>query len=105
MVRRLHRAFHPRHKRRAHAQLIHPEAEQQRSQRKVAGHLAAHAHPNAMRVRRVRHHLEQPKHRRMRRLIKMRDALVHPIDRDRVLNQVVRADAEKIDFARQRVGA
>ena len=39
----------------------------------------------------------------MRRLVKMRDVLVHPIDGDRVLNEVVGADAEKIDFARQRV--
>ena len=30
--------------------------------------------------------------------------LVHAIDRDRVLNEVVRADAEKIDFARERIG-
>ena len=41
----------------------------------------------------------------MRRLVKMRDSLVHSIDRDRVLNQIVRADAEKIDFASQRVRA
>ena len=52
---------------------------------------------------RIGHHFEQPHHRRMRRLVKMRDALVHPIDRDRVLNEIVRADAEKIDFARERV--
>ena len=39
----------------------------------------------------------------MGRLVEMRDALVHPIDRDRVLDQVVRADAEKIDFAREQI--
>ena len=38
----------------------------------------------------------------MRRLIEMRDALVYAIDGDRILNEIVGADAEEIDFARQR---
>ena len=41
----------------------------------------------------------------MRRFVKMRDPLVYPIDRDRILNEIVRADAEKIDFARERRSA
>ena len=40
----------------------------------------------------------------MRRFVKMRNALVHAIDRDGVLNQIVCADAEEIDFAREGIG-
>ena len=40
----------------------------------------------------------------MRRLVKMRDSFVHPIDRNRVLDQVVRPDAEEIDLAREGIG-
>ena len=39
----------------------------------------------------------------MRRLVKMRDPLVYPVHCDRILNQVVRSDAKKINFARQAV--
>src|ERR1043166_9756245 len=40
----------------------------------------------------------------MRRLVKMREPFVYAIDRDCVLNQIVRADAEEIHFARERGG-
>src|SRR5438309_9234441 len=40
----------------------------------------------------------------MGRLVEMRDSLVYAIDRDGILNQIVRADAEEIDFAREDVG-
>src|SRR6266446_8888037 len=40
----------------------------------------------------------------MGRLIEMRDSLVYAIDRDGILNQIVRADAEEIDFAREDIG-
>src|SRR6266704_5652095 len=39
----------------------------------------------------------------MCRFVEMRHALVHPINRDRVLNEIVRADAEEIDFAREKI--
>ena len=40
----------------------------------------------------------------MRRLIQVRDPFVHPIDRQGILNQIICADAEEIDFAREGVG-
>src|SRR5712691_6991556 len=100
----LHGAFDSRHECRARAQFIHPETEQKRNERDIAGHLTAHTDPNVIRVGGVGDHLEQAEHGWMRRLVEMRDALVHAIDRERVLNQIVRADAEKIDFARENVG-
>ena len=39
----------------------------------------------------------------MRRLVEMCDSFIHAIDGNRILNEVVGADAEKIDFARKRV--
>jgi len=50
-------------------------------------------------------HLEKPQNGGVRRLIKVRHALIHAIHRERILDQVVGADAEKIDFARQPFGA
>ena len=35
----------------------------------------------------------------MRRLIEIRDLLVHPVDRERVLDEIVGADAQEVDFA------
>ena len=56
-------------------------------------------------MRGIRHHFQKPNHGRVRRLIEMRDPLVQAIDRDRVLDEIVRADAEKIHFPRERFRA
>ena len=102
-IETLHGALHPRHERRPHAELIHPEPQQKWNERDIAGHLAANADPNLIPMRRVRDHLEQTQHGRMCWLIEMSNLLVHPIHRQRVLNQIVRPDAEKIHLARQGV--
>ena len=47
---------------------------------------------------------DQPKDRGVKRLVKIGDVLVDPVDRQRVLNQVVRADAEESDLLREQVG-
>ena len=39
----------------------------------------------------------------MSRRVEMGDAFIHPINRNRVLNQIIRPDAEKIDFPREHV--
>ena len=93
-----------RHKHCADTQFIHPQPKKQWSQRNVAGHLAAHAYPNIVRVCGIGDHFEQTHHRWMRRLVKMRNPLIHSIDRQRVLNQIVRADAEELDLAREHIG-
>ena len=100
----MHGSFHPWNERRVHAELIHSQAEKQWNQGEVARHLAANSHPDVVGMRRVRHHLKKAQDRWMRRLIEIRDPLVDPVHRDRVLNEIVCADAEKIDFARQPVG-
>ena len=54
-------------------------------------------------MRRIRDHFEQTQYRRMRRLIKMRNLLIHAINRKRVLNQVICSNTEKIDLAGEHV--
>ena len=43
-------------------------------------------------------------HRRVQRVVEVRDALVAAVDRERVLGEVVGADAEEVALARERVG-
>ena len=93
--------FDWRDQRRRRTQFVHPQAQQEWSEDRVAGHLAAYADPNLMPVRCVHGGFDQPHDGRMRRLVKMSDLLVHPIDRQRILNQIVGADAEKLQPFRQ----
>src|SRR5438128_335761 len=52
-------------------------------------------------MRRIGDHFEQTQYRRMGWFVKIRDPLVHAIDRERVLNQIICSDTEKIDLARE----
>ena len=54
-------------------------------------------------MRRIGDHFEQTQYGRMGWLVEMRYPLVHAIDGERVLNQVVGSNTEKIDFARKHV--
>ena len=74
-------------------------ADQQPQQQRIGRHLAADRHRNALARRRATHLTQQTKHRRMQRLVPIRHAVVGAIDRQRVLNQVVRADREEVHFA------
>ena len=47
----------------------------------------------------------ESEYRRMQRLVEMRHALVGAIDRKAALNQVVRADGQKIAFRREQIGS
>lgn len=47
---------------------------------------------------------DQPKDRGVERLVEVGDVLVDPVDRQGVLDQVVRADAEEVGFPREQVG-
>ena len=92
-----------RHGGRRDAQLIHPEPQQQQGKIRLPGHLTADPHPEAVPMRRLNGHLDQPQHRRMRRLVKMRDAVVEPVNRQRVLDQIVGPDAEEPHMTRQTI--
>ena len=76
---------------------VDPEPEQKGSQLDFARHFPADAKPDVMFFGGFGDHLDQAQDGRVRRFIKVRNALVHAIDRNSVLNQIVRADAEKID--------
>ena len=77
------------------AQFIHAQADQQRREHGVAGDFAADAGPDAVLVRGIHGHLDQPQDGRMRRFVKVRDFFVRAVGGQRVLDQVVGADAEK----------
>ncbi len=47
--------------------------------------------------------LDHPKHRRMVRIVEIIQLCVLPVDGQRVLGQIVSADAEEIHFLRQKV--
>ena len=55
-------------------------------------------------ARGARHLRQRPQHRRVQRLVERRDARVRAVDRQQVLDQVVRADAEEVDLGREQVG-
>ena len=59
---------------------------------------------NPLPRRRAAHHLDHPQNRRMQRLVQPRHALVGAIDGQAVLNQIVGADGEEVDLARQQIG-
>ena len=90
--------------RRRGAQFVHAQAEQQRHQHRVAGHLAADADPDLVRVGGVHGDLDQAQDGGVGRLVEVGDLLVHAVHGQRVLDEVVGADAEELDPLGQRVG-
>ena len=74
------------------------ETEQQPREVNVAGHLAAHGNRHIGRIRLTDHAGHQMQHGRVQWIEQMRDAIVGTIDRQRVLNEVVGADREKIEL-------
>ena len=93
-----------RHQRGGDAQFIHAQTEQKRHQHRVARHLPANADPDPMVVGGLDGGLDQAQNGRMGRLIKVGDFLVHPVHRQRVLDEVVGADAEELEALGQRIG-
>ena len=73
----------------------------------ASGLLAISPHTEiGMPARRGRAHaaVDQRQHRRVQRVVEVRDALVAAVHRQRVLREVVGADAEEVALARERVG-
>ena len=52
----------------------------------------------------VDHLLEEAKHGGLQRMPQMRDVIVLPIGGEGVLDEIVGADAEEVDFAREQIG-
>ena len=57
-VEALHGPLDPRNERGAGAEFIHAQPEQQRREENIAGHFAAHPHPEIVRMRRHRRSCE-----------------------------------------------
>ena len=70
----------------------------------VRCHFAAHTGPNPMRFAGINRHFDHPKDRGVRGVVKMGDAVVQAIDCDRILDQIIRPDAEKTDLTGEVVG-
>ena len=95
--------------RRVHRKTAQPQAEQQPRHGHVAGHFAADAHALALCVAFGNGRGDQAEHRRVAGVVEVRHRLVSPVDGQRVLNQVVGADGQKIEVLeehlhRQRCG-
>src|SRR5690606_20477711 len=85
----------------ADAERPDPEAEQQEDAERVGRELAADADLDAGGAARLGGAAEQLEHGRVERRIQPCDARVAAVDGERVLDQVVRADREKIRVARE----
>jgi len=88
-----------------HGEAAQAQAKQQTRHGHIPRHLATHAHPFALRLALRDGVGEKVQHRGMHRVVKVRDSLVGTVNRQRVLDQVVGADGEKVEvFEEQRNG-
>ena len=69
----------------------------------VGGHLAAYRYAFSHPVRLINDAFEQAQHPGMKGLVEVGDFLVVPIDRDRVLDQVIRPDRNEINMSDDQV--
>jgi len=78
------------------AQFIHTEADQHRHRQRIRRQLAAHADPFAMGMGRAHSDVDQLQHRRVQAVSLGGQGRMTTVDRQRVLGQVVGADAKEI---------
>ena len=89
---------------RRHAQFVNAQADEKRDGRGVTGHLAAQARPDAVAFAGLNGQLYQAQQGRMRGVVQVGDFFIQPIHRQRVLDEVIGADAEKLCACAQRIG-
>ena len=80
-----------------HGELCDAHAEQDDGGIGVARHLAAHAGPDAVFARTLDRALDEAQDGGVERVVEVRDLGVAAVDREGVLDEIVRADAEKVD--------
>ncbi len=97
-IERLHGAFDARDCVGASAKFIDAEAEEEGGEENIAGHFATDADPETAGVGGIDGHLNEANDRWVGGFVEMGDAFVEAIDSDGVLDEVVGADAEEIDF-------
>src|SRR5439155_24151241 len=86
-----------------HAERANPEADERESRRGVAAHLAADGQLDARPLRRFHRQPDESKQGWMEWIAISLEGGIAPIDRERVLEQVVRAEARERDLARPAV--
>ena len=75
-----------------HAELPQPHTEQQSGVARIARHLAAHPDGDILVRASLYGVVNQPQDRRVQRVVKVVHLVVDPIDRQRVLDEIVGAD-------------
>jgi len=88
-----------------HGEMAQAEAEQQPRESRVAGHFATDRDLLAGPLAGLDGVQDQVEHGRMQRVVEMRHGVVGTVDGQRVLNEVVGADGEEIQFAGESVSA
>ena len=88
-----------------HGQVGHAQTAQHRRHTRRACHFAAYANLDTVLISGLSRHADQAQHARMQRTIEVGNLLVDTVDRAGVLNQVVGADREEVDFLSQHVRA
>ena len=83
-----------------HRVLAQPEAQQQARERDVARHLAAQRDRLSRCCAVLITSREQRQHRRVQRVVEVRDRVVGAVDGERVLDEVVGADRQEVELAR-----
>ena len=78
--------------------MVNAQAQPDRQCPFITGQLPANTYVDPVSLGRFHRHLQHPQHGRMIWIIHVGDPLVHPIHRQHVLDEIIRADAEKIYF-------
>ena len=88
-----------------HAEFLQSHSQQQPRVSGVARHLSAHCDGNSHLLSGSYRRLNKAQHRRVKRIVKIVDLVIHAIDGNSVLDQIVGADGQKIQLAGEYVGA
>ena len=79
-----------------HGELPQSEAQKKSCHRHFAGHLAAYGHRNIGAIGASNCQCDQLQHRGMQGIVQIGNTVVGAIDRQRVLNQIIGADRNKV---------
>src|SRR6056297_702749 len=89
---------------RIHRQAIKTKADQHQGVQRFTGHLTTNTHADAGTMGSVTDHFQCAQNRRVKGVIEISDMLITAIYCKKVLDQVIGANGEEIDFLRQKRG-
>ena len=81
-----------------HGKTAQAQTQQQPGHGHISGHLATHRHTLALPVALGNGVGNQAQHRRVQRIVQMRHRFIGPVNRQRVLDQVVGANRQKVEI-------